>query len=255
VTLAPTRRVNRGRGHSYFLDGESADGVTWILDHGVPKPALVGWAANCTADYATDHWQELAELRPSQRNAVLRRARWDETDKAARRGSEVHDYAQRLAAGEEVEPPEELIGHVDAYLRFVLEWQPVELVVEATVGNRRRRYMGTLDLIAQLADGQVWLLDWKTGGKDIYREAALQLAAYRNAEFMLEPDGAEKPMPKVDACGCVWLRADGYDLIPVDTDGDAFRTFLYAQQVARFVDAPAELVIGAALEPPERSAA
>ena len=255
MSAPPTRRVNRGRGHTYILDGEPVDGVTTILDKGVPKPALVGWAANVTADYATDHWEELAELRPSERNAILRKSRWDEKDKAARRGTEVHDYALRLAAGEEVEPPEELIGHVDAYLHFTIDWQPRELLTEAVVFNRTHRYMGTLDLIAQLADGQVWLLDWKTGGKGIDREAALQLAAYRNAEFVLADDGSEIPMPKVDRAGCVWLRADGYDLIPVETDAAAFRTFLYAQQVARFIDGPAELVIGEALTPPERTAA
>lgn len=251
MTVQPTRRVNRGRGHRYFLDGEPADGVTWILDNGVPKPALIGWAANTTADYATDHWDELLALKPSERNAVLRKARWDTTKEAAVRGTDVHALAQRLAAGQEVDVPEPLVGHVDAYLRFVHEWQPAELVTEAVVLNRKWRYMGTLDLIAILRDGLTWLLDWKTGGKGIFREAALQLAAYRNAEHVLLPDGIEVPMPRVDACGCVWLRADGYDLIPVNADAEAFRTFLHAARVARFTDAPAEDFIGEAQTPPE----
>lgn len=255
MSPAPTRRVNRGRGHVYFLDTEPADGVTWLLDNGVPKPALVGWAANVTADYATDHWDELAELKPSQRAAILKRARWEETDKAARRGSEVHDYARRLALGQEVNVPEELRDHVDAYLRFVDEWEPHELVVETIVGNRQWRYMGTLDLIAQLADGKVWLLDWKTGGKGVYRESALQLAAYRHAEFYLDVMGNEHPMPQVDCCGVVWLRADGYDLYPVEADDDAFRTFLYAAEVARFTSGPVEAVIGESLRPASTTAA
>lgn len=252
---APTRRVNRGRGHSYYLDAAKADGVTWIISNGVPKPALVNWAANVTADYCTDRWDELTELKPSERNARLRRARWEETDKAARRGTEVHGYAHRLAAGEEVAPPDELVGHVDAYLKFTDEWQPREIVVEAVVANRRHNYMGTLDLIAELADGKVWLLDWKTGGKGIYAESALQLAAYANAEFIVGPDGAEQPMPNIQAAGCVWLRADGYDLVPVDAGDAAFRTFLYAQQIAHFTDQPPEVVVGGALIPPERTAA
>jgi len=250
-----TRRIDRGNTHYYELDGERADGVTKTLDKGMPKPALVGWAANVTADYATDHWDELNELRPSQRNAVLRRCRWEVTDSAKRRGSEVHDYARRLAAGQDVDVPEGLTGHVDAYLRFVAEWQPAELLVETICGHRYLRYMGTFDLIAQLADGRVWLLDWKTGGKGVYPEAALQLAAYRYAEFYLDADGAEHPMPKVDATGVVWLRDDGYDLYPVETDADIFAVFMHAQHVARFVGDQAELVIGEALLPPERTAA
>lgn len=252
---APTRRVNRGRGHHYFLDGEPTSGVTWVLDKGVPKPALVGWAANTTADYATDHWDELADLRPSERNAALRRARWDEKDAAARRGSEVHALAERYIAGESIEPPEELVGHVDAYIDFVETWRPTELLTEAIVGNRLYRYMGTLDMVAGLIDGKVWLLDWKTGGKGIYPEHALQLAAYRRADFYIDPDGNEQPMPKVDAAGCVWLRADGYDLVPLDTGDDVFSVFLHAIQVARFTDAPVEAVVGDALLPPEGVAA
>lgn len=249
----PTRRVNRGRGHVYFLDGPEAKGVTSILDGGVPKPALVGWAANVTADYVTDHWEELLELRPSERNAILRRARWVAKDKAARRGSEVHELAQRLAAGEEVTVPDELLGHVDSYLAFEREWEPSELITEAVVINRRYRYMGTLDVIAQLADGQVWLLDWKTGGKGIYRETALQLAAYRHAEAILFSAGLEVPMAKVDQCGAVWLRADGYELVPVEAGPEVFKTFLYAQQVAKFTQAPEESYLGSALRPPERT--
>ena len=33
------RRVDRGRNHEYFLDGTKCDGVTTLLNGGVPKPA------------------------------------------------------------------------------------------------------------------------------------------------------------------------------------------------------------------------
>lgn len=114
--------------------------------------------------------------------------------------------------------------------------------------------MGTLDLVAELADGSLWLLDWKTGASGIFPESALQLAAYQRAEHYIGPDGEEKPMPQVDRCGCVWLRADGYDLVPVDTDDNTFRTFLYAQQVARFAKAPRETYVHEALTPPVQEA-
>ena len=147
-----TRRINRGRGHSYLLDGERADGVTWIVSNGVPKPALIDWAARTTAGYAIDHWDELAELKASERLRKLEKARWAETDTAAVRGTNVHSLAQQLAAGEEVDVPEHLVGHVDAYLSFARDWEPEEIIVESVVAHRRYRYMGTLDLIARLAD-------------------------------------------------------------------------------------------------------
>ena len=251
----PTRRINRGRGHSYLLDGEPIDGVTTILDDGIPKPALINWAATTTAGYAVDHWDELANETPSARLKKLERARWESSGAAAARGTDIHTLAMRLANGEEVTVPEPLTGHVDAYLQFVDDWQPQEVLVEVPVFNRTLRYAGTLDLVADLRDGARWILDWKTTAKGIFRETAVQLAAYRYAEFYLDADGQEQPMPKVDFAGAVWLRADGYDLHPVDAGDSTFRLFRYAQQVARFSQAPREQYVLEPLAAPEKEAA
>ena len=248
--LQPTRRVDQGRGHRYLLDGEPCDGVTWVKDNGIAKPALIGWAANVTADYAVDNWDELAAMKHSERLAVLKRARWADRDAAAKRGTEVHRLAHLLALGEEIDVPEELEDHVAAYLRFADDWLPTELLVEVVVGNREWRYMGTLDVVADLRDGQRWLLDFKTNRRGPYQEDALQLAAYRFADFYLDAAGVEKPMPEVDAVGIVWLHAEGYELIPVKADQATFTTFLYAKQVARFVESPREAFLGEALGRP-----
>ena len=248
--MSDTRRINRGRGHSTCLDGAPADGVTTIVGDGIPKRALIDWAARVTAGYAVDHWDELAEKKPSERLRTLEKARFESLQAASGRGTDIHSLAVKLQAGQEVDVPEPLLGHVDSYLKFAEEWRPSEYLVEVVVLNRRYRYMGTLDLVAELADGSLWLLDWKTGASGIFPESALQLAAYQRAEAYIGPDGEEKPMPQVERCGCVWLRADGYDLIPVDTDDNTFRTFLYAQQVARFAKAPRETYVHEALTPP-----
>ena len=248
-----TRRIARGRGHSYLLDWEKTPGVTTILGQGYPKPALVGWAANLTAGYAVDRWDELTELSISERLNRLKGARFDELREASERGSEVHQLAHRLAAGEEVDVPESLVGHIDAYDRFVVDWRPQELLVEAVVANRRWRYMGTLDAVARLADGRNWLLDFKTS-RGIYADNCLQLCAYSRGEFYVDAAGGEQPLPRIDRAGIVHLRGDGYDLRPVDISEETFRVFLYVQQVARFVDANADGAgtthIGEALAPP-----
>ena len=170
----------------------------------------------------------------------------------------MHDIAMRLAGGEEVDVPEPLIGHVDAYLTFVRDWEPRELIVETPVYNRRFMYAGQLDLIAELIDGFIWLLDFKTAAKGIFPEDAIQLSAYRNAEFYLDADGVEQPLPQVDRVGAIWLRADGYDLHPVSAGEREFRLWRYARELARFkVDGPfgsawsRELVAEAA-KPPKR---
>lgn len=251
--VPPTRRVNRGGGHSYYLDGEPAIGATTALQEGFPKPALIGWAANTTTNYAVDHWDELSEVGPAEKIKRLSRARYEDRDEAGNAGTKIHLIAHKLAAGEEVEVPQALVGHVDSYLKFVDEWDPLEVIVEGIVINRRYRYMGTLDLVARLGDGRTWLLDWKTARSGVFGENALQLAAYRNAESYLTADGKEREMPQVDRCGVVWLRSDGYDLVPVEVGSEEFRTFLYALGIARWRDS--EAVVGEALAAPVKEEA
>ena len=55
------------------------------------------------------------------------------------------------------------------------------------------------------------------------------------------------------ACGAIWVRADGYDLIPVNSGPTTFRTFLYVQQVAHF--AKGETLVGDSLTTPKKAAA
>lgn len=271
-----TRMVKRGRGHSYLLDGEKCTGVTTVLSNGIPKGALVGWAAgavaNFTADrltkgpdghiYADDLVDDLAEIaRTSGKNwpkrfsptkvaEVLKGEPYRDRDAAGNRGTEVHGLAQRLAEGDEVEVPDELVGHVDAYLLFREEWQPVDELLELVVVNRTCRYMGKFDLIATLCDGQRWLLDLKTNRSGPFGEVGLQLAAYRHAETYLDPEtGEEHPMPEVDRCGAVWLRADGYDLYPFEAGPTEFQLFRHAQMIAWFTDEHAKTLKGEALTP------
>jgi hypothetical protein len=249
----PTRRVSHGKGHSYFLDGSKEIGVTTALGEGFPKPALINWAGKTTASYAVDHWDELAELNVTERYRVLEKARYADRDEAGNAGTQVHRLAQQLAAGAEVSVPEHLEGHVDSYLRFADEWDVKERLHEVVVINRRFRYMGTLDVIGDLADERTWLLDFKTARSGVFAENALQLAGYRNAETYIGADGEEHPIPEVDQCGVVWLRSDGYDLFPLEAGPDEFRIFLYALGIARWRASqyPDAIVIGEALEPPK----
>jgi hypothetical protein len=250
-----TRRINRGKGHSYLLDGSPVDGVTRALSEGYPKPALVDWAGRTAAGYAVDHWDELAELGIAERLRRIEKARYELTSAATVRGTAVHDLAQRLQTGEEIDVPENLIGHVDSYLRFVQEWEPLELLVEAPVFSREFMYGGTVDLVADLNDNNRWLLDFKTSKGEPWPEVALQLAAYRYAEFTLSDTGAEVPMPRVDRTGVIWLRADGYDLVDIQAGPPAFAAFGAVQHVAQFRAEPREHWIGQMLTPPEREEA
>jgi hypothetical protein len=170
-------RRNHGRGHSYLVNDEKKIGATTALNEGYPKPAIARWAARTCGEEVLDHWDELVALPPSERAERVRTAPDRDRDAAARRGTEVHRLAQRLQAGETVDVPDELEGHVDAYLRFAEEWQPAELFVEAPIANLTWGYSGTPDIVGELFDER-WLLDLKTGRSGVFSEAALQLAAY-----------------------------------------------------------------------------
>jgi hypothetical protein len=251
------KRMNRGRAH-WYVDtdtGEKIPGVTTILGDGLPKPALINWAANTTAEYAVDHWDDLTGMSPSARLKALKDARYADRDAAANRGTEVHKLADHLSRGEEVDVPDALRGHVESAVAFLDEWNVQPVLTEAVIVSYRHRYAGTLDVVADLADGRRWLLDYKTSRSGAYGDTAFQLAAYRNAEFYRTgPSDPELPMIPVEATGVVWLRADGYELYPYETGPAVFREFLYIGQTAGAADRSKDYK-GEALSPPVRSGA
>jgi hypothetical protein len=190
---------------------------------------------------------------------TLKGARYAEKDAAARRGTQVHKLAERLVAGEAVPVPAGLEGHVQSYVRFLDDFDVEPILTEAVIVSHEHRYCGTLDLVADLLDveqpggGRVrWLLDVKTTRSGVYGETALQLAGYRYADRWVDDEGTEFDVPSVDRCGVVWVRADGYDLIPVEVGPAQHRQLLYAQQTARFVAESRDL-IGEPIIPPTTS--
>ncbi len=236
------RRRNYGRNHAYYLtreDGTEAklDGVTTLIGDGLPKPALINWAGNTTAAYAVNNWERLGDLPPVARLKELEGAKYAERDLAAAKGTLVHSLAERIIAGEEVEVPDEVRGHVDSAVRFLDDFKIRPILTETTVYNVRGGYAGTLDMVvtSDLYPGQVFLADWKTSRSGIYDEAALQLAAYGHAEFYVGADGVDHPMSELgvtDYWG-VWIRSDGYDVYPLDCGDESFKFFQYIATVAR----------------------
>lgn len=244
--VAPIRRVDTAKGH-YYKDatGARVPGVTTIIGDGVPKPALINWAANATAEAAVDTWDDLALLAPAQRLKRLQGARYEQKDAAARRGTEVHRAAEELIAGKSVKVPEEIAGHVEAYARFLDEFEVRALYVEFSCVSYRWGYAGTADLCARLTlpdkGPATMLLDLKTTRSGVFGETALQLAGYRYADYWVIDDDEFKPMT-VDYCAAIHVRGDGYDLVPVEVGEAEHKDFLYAMRVGQFVDRSRELV-------------
>lgn len=167
-------------------------------------------------------------------------------DRAANLGTEIHAAIELLAQGKPMPDwPLPVRPHMEQFERFVADYDPEWIASEASVYSRSQAYAGTLDAIVRIG-GLLYLFDAKTG-KGIYPEVALQLAAYRHAEFIGLPDGNEEPMPQVDGALALHLTADGYRLIEVDTGPEVFNAFLYAREVFRWAEELSKRVIGGEL--------
>lgn len=278
--VGPIIRKNHGRNHSYRdQNGAKVPGVTTIISDGVPKNALQGWAARTTADYAVNHWDELAEMPVADRLAKLGRARYDDRDGAANRGTRVHKLAEKLSTGQTVQVPDDLAGHVESYVAYLDDWSPGFELLEAVIMSHRHGYAGTLDAAAwfdpaQLLDAGVdddqpgspellsslvaagepalAIVDTKTARSGIFGEVALQLAGYRYADVYVA-DGVEVPMPQFHIALALHIRADGYDLIPMVAGPVQHRQLLYVREVARFATEDRAGYVGTRLEAPGKS--
>lgn len=249
----PTTRLTRrnyGRGHGYKLDGEKIIGVTTAIDV-LDKPALRNWYAEQAAKRAVDEWERLTGMTVSERLEFIRYGARDKVQAAALRGTQIHDLGQKLAEGAEVDVPDEHVGPVQAYARWLDKWDVETIAAETPLANTQHKYGGTADLWGRVGrrDNAVCLLDIKTG-KGVYDETGLQLAAYRYADLMQPEKGVEIATPAVDLVYVAHVLPDDVRMLPVKADQSTFRAFLYVLQVHReresWKDWP---LIGSAVQP------
>jgi hypothetical protein len=236
------QRRNYGLNHGYRVDGVKWPGVTTIS--GLLKgQGLMDYTGKVVSRYAVNNWDELGELAPATRLDRLYEARWAERDAAAGRGTQIHKLGAKLAHGEEIDVPDALRGHVEAYVGWLDRFEPRVLATELVVANREHRYCGTLDLLADLgaliaADEEIppgrWLLDLKSSRSGIWPETALQVNGYAEAEVFVHPDTAEEvPIAElgIDYLGAVSLKSDAASLVPLSRDPEVFECFAYLAAV------------------------
>ena len=203
--------------HTYKIDGIQVPSVTQLLKQ-LDKPALVRWASNTAADYATDNWAALEHVQPSERRKLIAGSPWASRDRAAAAGTAIHALAEMLLAGQPVEVPEPLTNKVQGLARWIEGSGVTVLLAEVRVYSDPDPelglvgYAGTLDTIVKHPQLGVGLLDWKTGS-GIYTEAALQVAAYAAAEWMVDKEtDTDLRMPSIEWLGAVHIRDDGATL-------------------------------------------
>jgi hypothetical protein len=202
---APKGLTFTHNGHRYKLDGLPVTGVTTILNGGVPKPALVYWAGKTVAEYVEANPLEIESLRTREGVDFVRELAGVPAkvrDDAGVTGTAVHDFAEALAATGTVEDvPDELAGYVEGYADFLDRFQITPLLMERPCASRKDWYAGKFDMIGTsplLNDGAPIMIDLKTS-KFVYGETGLQTAAYSLAEFYMDEDGKEQPLPEIVA--------------------------------------------------------
>lgn len=259
--------------------------VTTIIKGGLPSPALTAWGMRAVAEFAVANYRQLAAMVGSsyrfERNedgrivgilddpdAVVSAIDWlkgspyRERDRKADAGTAIHEHAEAYALGKPMPAPApEIADQVAAFHRFLEAYRPEPVkhpdggfwMAEASVFNRTEAYAGTLDAIMDIPGRGRCLIDYKSA-KGVYAETALQLAAYRFAEFIGLPDGTEWPMPKVDGCAVLHLHPnagpEGYALIPMVADEQVFTAFKYAREVFRWAEETSKGVVGKPLPAP-----
>jgi hypothetical protein len=165
-------------------------------------------------------------------------------DAAADLGTAVHAAAEAIGRGEAVVAGDDVRPFIDAYRRDFLEpFEPRFVALEAMVCSPRYEYGGTADAFAEI-DGDIWLLDYKTGA-GVYPDTALQLAGLARAQFIgALGDPTEYPLPAATRFGVVHVRPEGARLLPVVVDRATVAAFLDARRLFEWDQGPAKTVIG-----------
>ncbi len=177
----------------------------------VSKPWLTAWAAKLAAEFAADQLPLLNQtMTAAGREAVVglvKGAAQGKRDEASDRGTFVHDIVEALildaplpAISDEVAP------YADAFVDWVVAWQPRFLAAEATVANPGDGWAGTLDIVAYLPSlGSTFTIDVKTG-KNLDHDMPIQLGTYQRATEVWLPFGRKAPMPETQGTAILHLR-------------------------------------------------
>lgn len=225
--------------------------VTSILKFGLPKPALINWAAKVTAETAMDNLDKLADMPFAKGVTMLSKAHERVRNTRASEGTSIHNRAEAYAKGTPLRPVSAKVApYIEQFDLFVRDFRPTFLSSEVTVYSDKYGYAGTQDSRI-LIDGREYALDYKTG-KRVYPDVALQLVAYDRADYAVV-DGVETPIVPAKRGLVLNLHPDGYQLVPVRLDDEVFDAFLAVYDVFTWLTDTSHRVIGQPKEPRDRT--
>jgi hypothetical protein len=149
--------------------------------------------------------------------------------KSGEDGTRRHGYCEAFLKDQPIDCLPEDMGYVDAIEKFIIDHDPQVIELEG-IALSTRGYGGRFDILVVI-EGEVWLIDLKTG-KRYAVEHTLQLSAYRFADGIGEYDTDGNllglaPLPHIDHAAALYVAEDGsYDLVEYPADERAFGVFL-----------------------------
>lgn len=253
------------KGRTYtFRDTDPLISVTSVVGV-MDKPALLPWACKMAGERAVKHESEWHAIQQEDGDEAARKwisaASREFTAYRQTLGSMVHwmvENRERLHDAEvqgkidwwvskTKKPYRDKIEadakkHLTQFYRFMEDYKPEFVMQEVTVASLTHGYAGTLDAVVEM-DGATRIMDIKTGGA--YPTTALQLAAYRHAEYVAKADGTLREACELAGIthGFVLeLKPQSYKVHHYRCGEDEFAAFCAALRLKRWADD--ETVIG-----------
>lgn len=227
----------------YEWQGQRYPRVTAILSKGIPKPGLIKWAGRFVAEGAIRDYPYWGGLDDDEAIAYLSGLPDTRRNSSANLGSAIHAAIDAVANDREYkEQTPQAQEYVNGFFKFVEDFRPKFILTEQSVFSKTHGYAGTLDAVVRIGR-TTYILDTKTGSR-IYPEVALQLAAYKNADFVGKPEtGEEVPLPAIKKGLVLHLAPNTYSLVDVRVDEEVFDAFLSVKDVYYWGEGLSKVVI------------
>jgi hypothetical protein len=122
-----------------------------------------------------------------------------------------------------------MMPYLKNYVRFLREFDVEPVMLENVVWEENEvGYAGRFDMVCRLRNisDELVIVDTKSGASGVWESVSLQQTAYAYAPlYWDEETDTMKEMPKISATYALWLRPEGFALIPVDSTDAEWEQF------------------------------
>lgn len=245
---------------SEYLAGTfyDAEGNRWYRDPSNPSQTYAGVTSilniksmdfltkakvKGVAVYAAKNRKSLAEMNQASVTALLKEQDVVLPDwrVATEYGTAIHTVTDNYLKGQPLDQDLQFVEGTDSYpvantfTEFVPQYwsefkakHNVKFVdAEQVVLNDEYGYGGRFDHVLEV-DGELVMVDTKSNANGPYGKVALQNSAYgqRSNKIVDLTTGARSPMHAVTGSYVLWIREDGWNLLPLEFTDETFDDFL-----------------------------